>query len=181
MGRQTLIPANLGFLAGGSSPCQRPSFRVCFRDPGCALGIQESGPKCRNSSGCREGRRVPRVPRASLPCPPPLSLLPPSPPAAHCALPLSPDLAQGQLQLAQLGREAGGDGSPVSPPEGQGQSPVAAVRYRSHGQRRFSTEVRGGQPGVTLLGDTGTPGGVTAGGAWGHLWVTLLGWGDTPG
>uniref|UniRef100_A0A8D2QLV4 cyclin-dependent kinase n=1 Tax=Zosterops lateralis melanops TaxID=1220523 RepID=A0A8D2QLV4_ZOSLA len=32
------------------------------------------------------------------------------------------DLAQGQLQLAQLGRDAGGDGSPVSPPEGQGCS-----------------------------------------------------------
>ncbi|NWT62129.1 CDK18 kinase, partial [Erythrocercus mccallii] len=47
-------------------------------------------------------------------------------------------LAQGQL--AQLGREAGADGSPASPPEGQGRSPVAAVRYRNHGQRRFSME-----------------------------------------
>ncbi|NXR81966.1 CDK18 kinase, partial [Pycnonotus jocosus] len=51
------------------------------------------------------------------------------------------DLAQGQLQL---GRDTRADGSPVSPPEGQGQgqgqSPVAAVRYRNHGQRRFSME-----------------------------------------
>ncbi|OWK52984.1 Cyclin-dependent kinase 18 [Lonchura striata] len=50
------------------------------------------------------------------------------------------DLAQGHLQLAQLGREVAADGSPVSPPEGQGRSPVAAVRYRNHGQRRFSME-----------------------------------------
>ncbi|KAM7032466.1 LOW QUALITY PROTEIN: cyclin-dependent kinase 18 [Acridotheres tristis] len=50
------------------------------------------------------------------------------------------DLAQGHLQLAQLGRDVPGDGSPVSPQEGQGQSPVAAVRYRNHGQRRFSME-----------------------------------------
>ncbi|NWI84080.1 CDK18 kinase, partial [Dryoscopus gambensis] len=49
-------------------------------------------------------------------------------------------LAQGHLQLAQLGRDLGADSSPVSPPEGQGQSPVAAVRYRNHGQRRFSME-----------------------------------------
>ncbi|NXP67773.1 CDK18 kinase, partial [Chloropsis cyanopogon] len=47
------------------------------------------------------------------------------------------DLAQGHLQL---GREVAADGSPVSPPEGQGRSPVAAVRYRNHGQRRFSME-----------------------------------------
>ncbi|NXM54641.1 CDK18 kinase, partial [Illadopsis cleaveri] len=40
------------------------------------------------------------------------------------------DLAQGQLQLAQLGRDTGGDGSPPSPREGQGQSPVAAVSKR---------------------------------------------------
>ncbi|NXD56358.1 CDK18 kinase, partial [Corvus moneduloides] len=50
------------------------------------------------------------------------------------------DLAQGHLQLAQLGRDLAADGSPVSPPEGQGRSPVAAVRYRNHGQRRFSME-----------------------------------------
>ncbi|NWY36621.1 CDK18 kinase, partial [Sylvia atricapilla] len=87
------------------------------------------------------------------------------------------DLAQGQLQLAQLGRDAGGDSSPVSPPEGQGQSPVAAVRYRNHGQRRFSMEVRAGDtPGVTA---EVTPLGVTVG-------VTILCHrevraGDTPG
>ncbi|NWT92727.1 CDK18 kinase, partial [Urocynchramus pylzowi] len=57
------------------------------------------------------------------------------------------DLAQGQLQLAQLGREVAADCSPVSPPEGQGQSPVAAVRYRNHGQRRFSMEASAGGPG----------------------------------
>ncbi|NXK69114.1 CKD18 kinase, partial [Sylvietta virens] len=62
------------------------------------------------------------------------------------------DLAQGQLQLAQLGRAAGGDGSPASPPEGHGRSPVAAVRYRNHGQRRFSMEASAGR------GDLGTPG-----------------------
>uniref|UniRef100_A0A803V9V2 Cyclin dependent kinase 18 n=1 Tax=Ficedula albicollis TaxID=59894 RepID=A0A803V9V2_FICAL len=56
------------------------------------------------------------------------------------------DLAQGHLQLEQLGREVAGDGSPASPPQGQrqgqgqGESPVAAVRYRNHGQRRFSME-----------------------------------------
>ncbi|NXC88830.1 CKD18 kinase, partial [Cercotrichas coryphoeus] len=44
------------------------------------------------------------------------------------------DLAQGQLQL---GREVAGDGSAASPPQGAGP---AAVRYRGHGQRRFSTE-----------------------------------------
>ncbi|NXE92554.1 CDK18 kinase, partial [Menura novaehollandiae] len=49
------------------------------------------------------------------------------------------DLAQGHLQLGQLGRDFGADGSPVSPPEGQGQSPVA-VRYRHSSQRRFSME-----------------------------------------
>ncbi|CAN8178646.1 unnamed protein product [Coccothraustes coccothraustes] len=48
------------------------------------------------------------------------------------------ELAQGHLQLAQLGREVAADGSPVSPPDGQRQSPLAAVRYRN--QRRFSTE-----------------------------------------
>ncbi|XP_064588887.1 cyclin-dependent kinase 18 [Zonotrichia leucophrys gambelii] len=50
------------------------------------------------------------------------------------------DLAQGHLQLAQLGREVAADGSPVSPAEGQGRSPVGAVRYRNHGQRRCSME-----------------------------------------
>ncbi|NWV29937.1 CDK18 kinase, partial [Origma solitaria] len=59
------------------------------------------------------------------------------------------DLAQGHLQLAQLGA----DGSPVSPPEGQGQSPVAAVRYRNHGQRRFSMEASaGGRGGLGTSG-----------------------------
>ncbi|NWH41872.1 CDK18 kinase, partial [Chloropsis hardwickii] len=51
------------------------------------------------------------------------------------------DLAQGHLQL---GREVAADGSPASPPEGQGRSPVAAVRYRNHGQRRFSMEASAG-------------------------------------
>ncbi|NXB70359.1 CDK18 kinase, partial [Donacobius atricapilla] len=55
-----------------------------------------------------------------------------------------------ELAEAHLGRAAAADGSPESPPErqrqrpgqgqGQGQSPVAAVRYRNHGQRRFSME-----------------------------------------
>ncbi|NXL72926.1 CDK18 kinase, partial [Leptocoma aspasia] len=54
------------------------------------------------------------------------------------------DLAQGHLQL---GRDEGADGSPVSPPEGPGQSPVAAVRYRNHGQRRFSMEASAGAGG----------------------------------
>ncbi|NWI00636.1 CDK18 kinase, partial [Tichodroma muraria] len=52
------------------------------------------------------------------------------------------DLAQGHLQL---GREVPADGSPASPPEGQGRSPVAAVRYRNHGQRRFSMEASAGR------------------------------------
>ncbi|KAF4801286.1 Cyclin-dependent kinase 18 [Turdus rufiventris] len=60
------------------------------------------------------------------------------------------DLAQGHLQLP-------GDSSPVSPPEGQGQSPVAAVRFRNHGQRRFSMEASAGD-----RGELGTSG---------HLWV----------
>ncbi|NXB31608.1 CDK18 kinase, partial [Eulacestoma nigropectus] len=42
--------------------------------------------------------------------------------------------------LAEGQRQPGPDGSPASPPEGQGRSPLAAVRYRNHGQRRFSTE-----------------------------------------
>ncbi|NXD04530.1 CDK18 kinase, partial [Certhia familiaris] len=65
------------------------------------------------------------------------------------------DLAQGHLQLAQLGRDAAGDSSPVSPPQGQGQSPVAAVRYRNHGQRRFSMEASPGAGGTSEchLGD----------------------------
>ncbi|XP_009080555.1 PREDICTED: cyclin-dependent kinase 18, partial [Acanthisitta chloris] len=45
------------------------------------------------------------------------------------------DLAQGHLQLGQLGR----DSSPLSPPEVEGQSPMS-VRYRSNTQRRFSME-----------------------------------------
>ncbi|NXP98785.1 CDK18 kinase, partial [Vidua macroura] len=59
------------------------------------------------------------------------------------------DLAQGHLQLAQLGREVAADGSPASPPEGQGRSPVAAVRYRNHGQRRFSMEASAGDGGTS--------------------------------
>ncbi|NWW61269.1 CDK18 kinase, partial [Ifrita kowaldi] len=54
-------------------------------------------------------------------------------------------LAPGQLQL---GRELGADGSPGSPPEGQRRSPVAAVRYRNHGQRRFSMEASAGDRGA---------------------------------
>ncbi|NWW77087.1 CDK18 kinase, partial [Climacteris rufus] len=53
------------------------------------------------------------------------------------------DVAQGQLQLAQLGREPGAGGSPASPPDGPGRSPVP-VRYRGHGQRRCSTEASAG-------------------------------------
>ncbi|XP_027550842.1 cyclin-dependent kinase 18 [Neopelma chrysocephalum] len=49
------------------------------------------------------------------------------------------DLAQGHLQLGQLGREFRADSSPLSPSEVEGQSPVA-VRYRSNNQRRFSME-----------------------------------------
>ncbi|NXM79909.1 CDK18 kinase, partial [Oenanthe oenanthe] len=67
------------------------------------------------------------------------------------------DLAQGHLQLEQLGREVAGDGSPASPPQGQrqgqGQSPVAAVRYRNHGQRRFSMEASAGKGGPGHLWD----------------------------
>ncbi|NWX60940.1 CDK18 kinase, partial [Promerops cafer] len=63
------------------------------------------------------------------------------------------DLAQGHLQLAQLGRDVGAGGSPVSPPEGQGRSPVAAVRYRNHGQRRFSMEASAGAGGPGDLWD----------------------------
>ncbi|RLV88729.1 hypothetical protein DV515_00015346 [Chloebia gouldiae] len=73
------------------------------------------------------------------------------------------DLAQGHLQLAQLGREVAADGSPASPPEGQGRSPVAAVRYRNHGQRRFSMEAS--------AGDRGT---------WEHLWVSPPRWLGVP-
>ncbi|XP_068852207.1 cyclin-dependent kinase 18-like [Aphelocoma coerulescens] len=102
------------------------------------LRHQESGAKSRIPRGYREGRGDSRVPGAALP--PPLLAASAAAPAAHCASLLSPDLAQGQLQLAQLGRDLAADGSPVSPPEGQGRSPVAAVRYRNHGQRRFSME-----------------------------------------
>ncbi|NWR47079.1 CDK18 kinase, partial [Regulus satrapa] len=59
------------------------------------------------------------------------------------------DLAQEHLQL---GRAVAADGSPVSPPDGQGQSPVPAVRYRNHGQRRFSMEASAG------AGDLGSTG-----------------------
>ncbi|NWZ85968.1 CDK18 kinase, partial [Poecile atricapillus] len=54
------------------------------------------------------------------------------------------DVAQGQLQLAPLGRDGAAGGSPASPPEGQRRSPVGAVRYRNHGQRRFSMEASAG-------------------------------------
>ncbi|NXD43267.1 CKD18 kinase, partial [Copsychus sechellarum] len=57
------------------------------------------------------------------------------------------ELAQGHLQL---GREAAGDGSAASPPQGAGP---AAVRYRSHGQRRFSMEASAGHGGWAPLGD----------------------------
>ncbi|KAM4759975.1 uncharacterized protein ACIQIH_017359 [Cyanocitta cristata] len=102
------------------------------------LRHQESGAESRIPWGYREARRDSRVPGAALS--PPLLVASAAAPAAHCASLLSPDLAQGQLQLAQLGRDLAADGSPVSPPEGQGRSPVAAVRYRNHGQRRFSME-----------------------------------------
>ncbi|NXF26963.1 CDK18 kinase, partial [Rhodinocichla rosea] len=67
------------------------------------------------------------------------------------------DLAQGHLQLAQLGREVAADGSPVSPPEGQGRSPVAAVRYRNHGQRRCSMEASAGDKRLSLPMDIRLP------------------------
>ncbi|XP_039421238.1 cyclin-dependent kinase 18-like [Corvus cornix cornix] len=66
-------------------------------------------------------------------------------------------LAQGHLQLAQLGRDLAADGSPVSPPEGQGRSPVAAVRYRNHGQRRFSMEARRQQAPLAAHGHPPAP------------------------
>ncbi|XP_057243500.1 cyclin-dependent kinase 18-like [Malurus melanocephalus] len=70
----------------------------------------------------------------------PSLVLPPSEPTLGSASTAPPDLAQGHLQLSQLGRDLAADGSPGTPPGGQGRSPVAAVRYRNHGQRRFSME-----------------------------------------
>ncbi|KAM8988392.1 cyclin-dependent kinase 18 isoform 1-T3 [Ara ararauna] len=49
------------------------------------------------------------------------------------------DLAQGHLQLGHLGRDFRADTSPISPSEGEGQTPMA-VRYRNNTQRRFSME-----------------------------------------
>ncbi|NXN25971.1 CDK18 kinase, partial [Nycticryphes semicollaris] len=61
------------------------------------------------------------------------------------------DLAQGHLQLGHLARDFRADTSPISPPEVEGQSPMA-VRYRNNNQRRFSMEAStaagwGGQEG----------------------------------
>lgn len=67
-----------------------------------------------------------------------LALLLPTP-AAPSPFSLSSDLAQGHLQLGHLGRDFRADGSPVSPSEAEGQSPMA-VRYRNNNQRRFSME-----------------------------------------
>ncbi|XP_065596505.1 cyclin-dependent kinase 18 [Cyrtonyx montezumae] len=49
------------------------------------------------------------------------------------------DLAQGHLPLGHLGRDIGADPAAISPPDVEGQSPMA-VRFRSSTQRRFSTE-----------------------------------------
>lgn len=115
--------------------------------PRQTLVLMASGTCSRNSLWTRGRKKRFPNPQSSLtPCP---SL---STPAPHRALLLSPDLAQGHLQLP-------GDSSPVSPPEGQGQSPVAAVRFRNHGQRRFSMEASAGD-----RGDLGTSG---------HLWAPL--------
>lgn len=60
-------------------------------------------------------------------------------PSAHSPFSLSSDLAQGHLQLGHLGRDFRADTSPISPSEGEGQTPMA-VRYRNNTQRRFSME-----------------------------------------
>ncbi|OXB84467.1 UNVERIFIED_CONTAM: hypothetical protein H355_010894 [Colinus virginianus] len=53
------------------------------------------------------------------------------------------DLVQGHLPLGHLGRDIGADPTAISPPDVEGQSPMA-VRYRSSTQRRFSTEASAG-------------------------------------
>lgn len=93
----------------------------------------------------------------------PFSLSPFSPKQSVCCLPaalppfsLSSDLAQGHLQLGQLGRDIRADPTAISPPDMEGQSPMA-VRYRSSTQRRFSTEASAGLEGAAAVTPVAAP------------------------
>uniref|UniRef100_A0A8C9L7N5 cyclin-dependent kinase n=1 Tax=Pavo cristatus TaxID=9049 RepID=A0A8C9L7N5_PAVCR len=107
------------------------------------------GPEPCGAPGGRgqDGKGLPHGPGTSLDLPALLSPFSPKQSVRHlrclpAALPpfsLSSDLAQGHLQLGHLGRDIRADPAAISPPDMEGQSPMA-VRYRSSTQRRFSTE-----------------------------------------